>query len=340
MSEQFGPGTLPGPELSFYNSREPRRWWARHPRRDLPVKMQLRSVMIPFVVLCMPEVATAQLPGGAIVGPGRNAYEYAQRMQIDLAGYLRAWERSWDSESDPPLRDHYESDALVVQPNGRFVQGQEKVTKFADTMSELSAEAFTSMTDFEASEGIAYTWGPYAIVPREGDGTADAGSLLSILFRDNDRWRIRTQVFLHETGPVFSAHVGSEHLPPFALPAGVDADARTRYANAVSLLAAFRTAWNGRNAQRAAGLLSPSALLLLPGAADAVRADAAVTSLETFLADAGTLTTAILDFDARARVAYLLGRYHLSGAHGGTGTFVIVLAQTGGDAQVRAVLFR
>jgi ketosteroid isomerase-like protein len=300
-----------------------------------------RAIMLALLA-ATPAPAFSQFPGGQLVGAERLRYEFAQRMQIELAGYLREWEQGWQSDPRRNLSDHYLRDALVLQPDGRFVQGRAEIRPFAATMSSLASEALTSMTDFEVSEGIAYTYGPYALKPAGAPDTPHEGQLVSVLFKDNDRWYIRAQLFLAGDGAaILPVPVGNSHLPPFSLPAGATSDMQARYAEAATLLGSFRSAWNERSVQRAGLLLSPQALILLPGEESPARGAAALAALERRLPDFGTLTTAVLDYDGRARVSFVLGRYHVQAAGGGrTGSFIMVLADQGEDMKVRAILFR
>lgn len=296
--------------------------------------------VLALMLITVPVPVSSQFPGGSLTGADRLRYEFVQRMQIDLSEYLRQWAQGWGEDAERPLRDHYMQNAVIVQSDGRFVRGRTDIRAYADAMVS-EGDAATSLLDFEASDGVAYVHGPYTLT-HAASGHPEDGQVVSILFRDRNRWNVRAQLFLpaaHTTA--LTAPVGASHLPPFALPERAAADTRARYGEAMTLLTSLRSAWNDRSTERVAALFSNQPLVLLPGADTPLRGAAVIAALETQLPALGSLTLAVMDFDERARLSYLLGRYHLQGAGGGmTGSFILVTADQGEGSRLRALVFR
>lgn len=298
------------------------------------------SFVLVLMFITMAAPASGQFPGGSLTGADRLRYEFVQRMQTDLSEYLREWAQGWQDGAERPLPRHYMQSAVIVQSDGRFVQGRSDIAAFTRAMRS-EADAATSLLDFEASDGVAYVHGPYTLTHDASPDTPEDGQLVSVLIRDRNRWNVRAQLFIAaDPSAALTAPIGAPYLSPFSLPAGASAETRARYGEAMTLLNALRTAWNDRDAERVEALLSKQALAVLPGADMPLYGVAVRSALDAQLPAMGSLTLAVMDFDARARLGYLLGRYHLQGAGGRTGTFVMVTSDAGEGSRIRAVIFQ
>lgn len=306
--------------------------------------MKVRSCLLAILLLAAgTDGARAQLPGGPLVGPARMRYEFVQRLQLELTTYMREWERGWGPRQRyvRRLRDHYTSDAVILTGEGTLIRGRNPVRRFADAMRDQAAEAFTSMADFDASHDVAFVYGPYAITPRAGAGTPDNGLITGVLFKDRDRWRYRVQMFMpRDTALMLRTGGGETLMPPYALDAKADQNARRRYSEAVTTSALLRFAWNQRDVESIRKLLSDNPMILFPGADGPVRGSALESELPERMAELGTWTASVVDFDTRARISYLVGRYHMA-ARGGprVGVYLMVVTDEDGEPRLRALIF-
>lgn len=277
--------------------------------------------------------ASAQFPGGALESMDANRYEFMSRKRIELDAFMYEWQQAWAAPTRDRVRTFYTVDAFALHPGGRVSIGPDAVDSLA--AGGNIAEAMTATTDFEVSDYIAFLYGPYALQEPTGMSHG-SGVAASILVSDGTSWHVRSQLFM-EDQPV--ERESPPPARPYELSGGQAEEFQRRYDEAQVMMAKLRTAWNTGDATAAAALFSPRALLKLPTATREVRGPGGVSQLANMMNELGTFNMVVLDFDSRARITYMLGRYHLqNGEDGRTGNYIAVLAREGRDLRIRALL--
>lgn len=285
----------------------------------------------PLAMLLVGTPAAGQFPGGALESMDANRYEFMSRKRPELDAFMHQWQEAWTEPGLATLRSHYTLDALVLHPSGSVTIGPEAVDTLA---SGGVAEAMTAITDFEVSDYVAFAYGPLSLM--SGEGVSRNGTMASILISDGRRWFLRSQLLMEDEERTYPPTPAPR---PYELSGGLAEEFQRRYSDASLKLAALRTAWNAPDSAALTRLFSPRAVIALPGQPRAVRGASGIAQLTESLSELGHLSLVVIDFDSRARVSYMLGRYYLEGADGGrTGNYMAVLAREDGDLVIRALL--
>lgn len=286
----------------------------------------------PLAMLLVATPADAQFPGGALENMDANRYEFMSRKRPELDAFMHQWQEAWTEPGLALLRSYYTLDALVLHPSGSVTIGAEAVDTLAGNRGV--AEAMTAITDFEVSDYIAFAYGPLSLMT--GEGVSNNGTMASILISDGRLWFLRSQLLMEDEEGTYPPTPAPR---PYELSGGLAEEFHRRYSDASLKLAALRTAWNAPDTAAVARLFSPRAVIALPGQSRAVRGASGIAQLTESLADLGHLSLVVIDFDSRARISYMLGRYYLEGAEGArTGNYMAVLAREDGDLVIRALL--
>jgi ketosteroid isomerase-like protein len=112
------------------------------------------------------------------------------------------------------------------------------------------------------------------------------------------------------------------------------------------VMAEWRDAWGEDDAERAASMYHPDALLMLPGRGPVVAREGIAMALGEYLPNAGRIQAGMVDFDGSDRMAYISGAFNLEMRddrgvrHPISGQHVTVLFRERGDWRIRAQLFK
>jgi ketosteroid isomerase-like protein len=127
--------------------------------------------------------------------PG-TLYELALQMS-PVKDAIAGWRTAWGRGEPDVLAEQYTEDALLVMPEGTPLRGRALIERyFVDQMPALGTVRVSQM-DFHSSGRLAFMAGPliYDIARRDRAFMDVMGMHLTVLARDDDRWRIRLQVF-------------------------------------------------------------------------------------------------------------------------------------------------
>jgi CubicO group peptidase (beta-lactamase class C family)/ketosteroid isomerase-like protein len=287
--------------------------------------------------------AAAQNPGG--LPGGRGVDTDVQRAQFTgvMLGVVRAqigeWMDLWQAASPELLARHYTSTATLVPPGGRPVQGPEELAGFAAVSMATISDAGLTITDFDASEGIAYMYGAYSFTPRRAGELLATGHHVTLLQREGRAWRMRAQLYRPDGNRTPFPTNGSGAAAS-ALAAAAPGATPMQH-DAMLTLASLRTAWSNGDVKAAASLFAPDALLHLPSSADAARGEMLVAELAEAIGSSRALHTALIDFGQAERLSFLIGRYYLEPRDGRAqdGSFILVLAGQAGRRRIRSLVF-
>jgi hypothetical protein len=298
----------------------------------------MRSLILATLLLAASTTAHAQFPGGRMVNADNVRGEFLLRMQMELAGFLRSWDSTFHRDARVQPQTLYLKSAVVLPPRGSFITGEPVVRDWLQSVRDSVRDASTSMMDHDASDAIAFVYSPYSFSSRDGSGTLNGGVQLSVLFKERLDWQVRAQLFMPSDSTRALPLPTTQPLPIYQLPRDADGPTRMRYDRAVATFAALRSGW--AEGRVPAALISNDLLLRLPGEETALKGDSTRSHLDGNVKQFGQLQVATVDFAARGRLAYLMGRYYVATPRGPrTGNFIVILADEDNVERVRALLF-
>jgi len=140
--------------------------------------------------------ASAQLiPGQGSADWERGRREYTADVLRDYNATMSAWRAAWQRGDTAALADFYGTEAYFVSPEQQVVRGKQAIRHHLARGGRV-VDLRTGLTDFVASERLAYAAGPFWY-QREtnGDLSTISGTYVVVLVREPGRWRIRSQVF-------------------------------------------------------------------------------------------------------------------------------------------------
>jgi CubicO group peptidase (beta-lactamase class C family)/ketosteroid isomerase-like protein len=291
-----------------------------------------------LAALLLATPGAGQMPGGRGVDTDLQRAQFTSVMLGVVRAQISEWMDVWQSGSVDQLARRYSPTATIVPPGGRPVQGPDEIAEFSAASMALASDAALSITDFDASEGIAYMYGPYTFAPRHAGEQHATGHHVTLLQRDGRTWRIRAQLYRHDGAPSFFPTGG-----PLPVPAAMAAAAPAApiQNDAMITLAALRNAWSNGDVRGALALFTHDALLQLPTSSAAARGELLHAELAEAMGSFRALHTVLVDFGQAERISFLVGRYYLEPRSGRAqdGTFIVVLARQQGGRSIRSLVF-
>jgi hypothetical protein len=292
----------------------------------------------------LPGAARAQImPGGKGVDVDAQQAQFNGVMVKIVRAATQAWQEAWSrpAESNVVI-ERYHPEATVVQLGGPLVAGRETVRALTDSLRARVGAASLGFSDFEASEGIAYIYGPFSMEPRNGTSPTINGQHLTVLRREKNGFLIRSQLFLASAGAGALPLLPARHPSgPLTVQSMANAGTVARYRSANDLVNQLHRAWSAHDSVGIFALFSANAVLQLPGEAVAVSGARARAAVHTMFQRAGELHFVTLDYDASGRLGVLVGQYYFDvpGGAGLTGYFGLVIDWHENKWQVRSLIF-
>jgi ketosteroid isomerase-like protein len=303
--------------------------------------MRLVPSLVLLLALSARPVAAQLLPGGRSVDVDLQRSQFNSVMLKAIRAVTQSWQDAWPiAGGTNRLVELYSQEATIVQPGGALISGNTALRQFTDSLRVGVREATLAFTDFEASEGIAYIYGPLTMEARRPGGSGLAGQHLTVLKREQKGFRIRAQLLVMPTaGPVFP-HLPALHPSgPLTVQAMANRAQVARFRSANDLLASLRAAWTQKDTTALFALFGEHALVQLPGESAAV-GTLARRALSNLVERSSNLHLVTLDYDGSGRLIVLMGRYYLERAGVGTSGYVaFILAGDGSTLQVRSLVF-
>jgi ketosteroid isomerase-like protein len=140
---------------------------------------------------------------GQIV-PGAPTTDWHRERQEFTADVLRAydammteWRTAWQKGDVAAVTEFYLDDALLFVGDTIPLIGKSKFAQQLQRMVPLTVELRTGLSDFVASDRLAYALGPFYWEVRESAGSPSrvvTGTHVTILVREGRRWKIRSQI--------------------------------------------------------------------------------------------------------------------------------------------------
>lgn len=158
---------------------------------------------LPFVLLSALSWsgASAQVvPGQSPVDWSRERREYTADILRDYNTTMTAWRAAWQRGDAASVAEFYSPAAYLFGPDQKVIQGKAAIQRhFAGGARMLDLR--TGLSDFVASERLAYAAGPYWYQQEvAGEIQTISGTYVTVIVRESGRWKIRSQVFTLDPG--------------------------------------------------------------------------------------------------------------------------------------------
>lgn len=150
-------------------------------------------------MLALPHTLSAQIvPGAPEIDWDRERHEFTADVLRAYDKLITEWRTAWDQGDVKRAAGLYMDDALFFVADTAPVQGRAQVERQLARMIPRTIELRTGLSDFVASDRLAYALGPFYWEVKESAGTTTrvvTGTVVTILTRDGRHWRIRSQIF-------------------------------------------------------------------------------------------------------------------------------------------------
>ena len=105
---------------------------------------------------------------------------------------IDAWLRASAAHDDAAVLDLMTEDAVFLQPGADPVRGREGFATLQRQLQNVEIDAVADIREIAVSGDWAWCWNHLAVTMRGADGTTSkrAGHVLSVLRRQDGRWRI------------------------------------------------------------------------------------------------------------------------------------------------------
>jgi uncharacterized protein (TIGR02246 family) len=164
-------------------------------------------------------------PAHAQIVPGAPTTDWNRERQEFTADVLRAydrmiteWRAAWQKGDPKAVAEFYLDDALFFVGDTVPLQGKASVMQQLQRMVPGTVELRTGLSDFVASDRLAYALGPFYWEVKDSAGTTTrvvTGTVVTIVVRDGRRWKIRSQILRPQSGePSPSERNGAEGARP------------------------------------------------------------------------------------------------------------------------------
>jgi ketosteroid isomerase-like protein len=165
-------------------------------------RTMLVASLLGAVVAGAASPARAQhVPGVPATDWNRARADYTASVLRDYTGVINQWRETLDAGDGRSAAAHYAVGAILMVPGTPAIQGRDSIQAYLDRTAPAILEIRTGLTDFVASDHLAYATGPLMLTYREGaTGPVHTvtGQHVTVLVREGRRWRIRSQVLRYE----------------------------------------------------------------------------------------------------------------------------------------------
>ncbi|HSJ14994.1 MAG TPA: hypothetical protein VK939_11295 [Longimicrobiales bacterium] len=162
----------------------------------------LAAVFLPLLCLPAPGALQAQhVPGGPTIDWDAAQNEFTRTVLREYSVLINQWRLSLSDPLRHRSASYYTDGAQLLMSGYPPVQGRDSIGAFLARLAPDLIELRTGISDFMASDRLAFATGPLIFTQREGSDTISViGSHVTVLVREGRRWRIRSQVLNYDSG--------------------------------------------------------------------------------------------------------------------------------------------
>lgn len=162
----------------------------------------LKAIFCSALLIAAPATTYAQLvPGAPTTDWDRARNEYSLSVLKQYNELINEWREKFERGEAQKAAEHYSEQGRLILAGQPPLQGRDSIGAYFDRIDESMVEIRTGLTDFVASDNVAYAMGPvvYRFRDESGATRSKVGTHVTVLARENRRWRIRTQILSYES---------------------------------------------------------------------------------------------------------------------------------------------
>jgi uncharacterized protein (TIGR02246 family) len=160
-----------------------------------------RLIALSATLLAAPAAAQV-VPGAPTINWDRDRNEYNMEVLKAFNEVMQAWRDGWQNEDAAAMAALYIDAASLVLPGTELIQGRDSIRSELSKALPGVLEVRTGLSEFLASDRMAYALGPFWYRMRDGDTTrTQIGTYVAILLREGRTWKIRSHVFSSTSPP-------------------------------------------------------------------------------------------------------------------------------------------
>ena len=153
-----------------------------------------RSLLLAALLLAGPAPALAQVvPGYNPPDLSRQLSRYRAESFQAINAALHSWGEAWRRRDAAGTAAFYTGDVTLLLPDGEMVQGRKSVQELLARTLPGMGDMHVGVTDFSVCETMAFALGRFWY--QTAGGGSEEGTYVMVLRLENDRWRIRSQMF-------------------------------------------------------------------------------------------------------------------------------------------------
>lgn len=148
----------------------------------------------------LPATGSAQIvPGAPQPDWDRARHEYTAEVLRSYNDVMGKWRSAWLEGDVAGVMELYAEGAILMVDDSVPREGHAAIERYVRNILPRTRELRTGLSDFVASERLAYSLGPiYIEIAEDTAVQAYSGSAVTILVRDGRRWKIRSQILRHQ----------------------------------------------------------------------------------------------------------------------------------------------
>lgn len=157
-----------------------------------------------LLLLLAPAAQAQHVPGAPVTDWERARRDYTIAVLRDYNAVMSDWREILTEGDGNKAADFYADGAILMIPGEDPVQGRDSIRAWLRRAAPDIVDIRVALSDFVASDNLAFATGPMIYTFRETGSVAQrtiSGQHVTILVRENRRWRIRSQVLRYEKQP-------------------------------------------------------------------------------------------------------------------------------------------
>jgi uncharacterized protein (TIGR02246 family) len=163
------------------------------------MKPNLRAASLAQILLLAAAGALSgqRVPGAPPIDWERESAEYRVEVLKAYNDLMTEWRHAWEGADARRAADFYAETAVLVVPDSAPIQGKQRIQEYFVNALPKVLEIRTGLSDFVASDRLAYALSPvwYREKNTSGAERAFTGTCMTVLVREGRRWKIRSQIF-------------------------------------------------------------------------------------------------------------------------------------------------
>jgi ketosteroid isomerase-like protein len=137
------------------------------------------------------------VPGAPSTNWERERSEYSLAVLKAYHVLMQDWRDAWERGDPQAAGEFYSDSAFLFVADAELIRGKAPIQEYLTTTLPDVVEMRTGLSDFVATDRLAYALGPFYFRYREPGNAVRtrSGTFVAVLVREGRRWKIRSQVF-------------------------------------------------------------------------------------------------------------------------------------------------